>query len=122
MNSLHIIGNVCSDVELRTTTSGKEVCNFSVAVNRRKTPQNQEPGADYFRVSAWGELGKICNKYLTKGKKVSIVGPISVRAYTNNKGEAVGQLELKADDVEFLSPKSAGTIVNDPDDPFGGLN
>ena len=120
MNSLHILGNVCSDVELRTTTSGKEVCNFSVAVNRRKTPQNQEPGADYFRVSAWGELGKICERFLAKGKKVSIVGPISVRAYTNNKGEAVGQLELKADDVEFLSPKSAGTVVNDPDDPFAG--
>ena len=120
MNSLHIIGNICSDVELRTTTNGKEVCSFTVAVNRRKTQNNQDPGADYFRVSAWGEQGRVCHQYLSKGKKVSVVGPVTVRAYTNSKGDPVGQLEVKADDVEFLSPKSAGTVVDDPDDPFAG--
>ena len=120
MNSLHIIGNICSDVELRTTTSGHEVCTFSVAVNRKKTQQNKDPGTDYFRVSAWGEKGRICNQYLSKGKKVSVVGPVTVRAYTNNKGEAMGSLEVKAEDVEFLTPKSAGTVVDDPDDPFAG--
>lgn len=120
MNSLHIIGNICSDVELRTTPSGKEVCNFSVAVNRRKTQQNQDPGADYFRVSAWGEKGRVCNQYLSKGKKVSVVGSVTVRAYTNSKGDPVGQLEVMADDIEFLTPKSAGTVVDDPDDPFAG--
>ena len=120
MNSLHIIGNICSDVELRTTTSGQEVCTFSVAVNRKKTQQNKDPGTDYFRVSAWGEKGRICNQYLSKGKKVSVVGPVTVRAYTNNKGEAMGSLEVKAEDVEFLTPKSTGTVVDDPDDPFAG--
>lgn len=120
MNSLHIIGNICSDVELRTTTAGQEVCNFSVAVNRRKTQQNQDPGADYFRVSAWGEKGRVCHQYLNKGKKVSVVGPVSVRSYVNSKGEAAASLEVKADDVEFLTPKSAGTVVDDPDDPFAG--
>lgn len=120
MNSLHIIGNICSDVELRTTTSGQEVCTFSVAVNRKKTQQNKDPGADYFRVSAWNEKGRVCNQYLSKGKKVSVVGPVTVRAYTNSKGEAMGSLEVKAEDVEFLTPKSAGTVVDDPDDPFAG--
>ena len=120
MNSLHIIGNLVNDPELRTTQAGQEVCNFTVAVNRRKTQQNRDPGADYFRVSAWGEKGKICNQYLSKGKKVSVVGPVSVKAYTNSKGEAAGQLEVKAEDVEFLTPKSAGTVVDDPDDPFAG--
>lgn len=117
---MHIIGNLVSDPELRTTQGGKEVCNFTVAVNRRKTQQNHDPGADYFRVSAWNEKGKICNQYLKKGNKVSVVGSVAVRAYTNSKGEPVGQLELKADDVEFLTPKPAGTVVDDPDDPFAG--
>ena len=120
MNSLHIIGNLTSDPELRTTTSGQEVCSFTVAVNRKKTQNNREPGADYFRVSAWGEKGKVCNQYLSKGKKISVVGPVSVHAYTNSKGDPVGQLEVKADDVEFLTPKSVGTVVEDPDDPFAG--
>lgn len=120
MNSLHIIGNLTADPELRTTTAGQEVCSFTVAVNRRKTQKNPDSVADYFRVSAWGEKGKICKQYLSSGKKVSVVGPVSVRAYTNSKGEPVGQLEVKAEDVEFLTPRSAGTVVDDPDDPFAG--
>lgn len=118
MNSLHIIGNLTSDTELRTTPSGKEVCNFTVAVNRRKTQQNQDPGADFFRVSAWGDRGKTCHKFLNKGKKVSVVGPVSVRAYMNSKGEPAASLEITADDVEFLSPRE--NVVNDQDDPFMG--
>ena len=105
MNHLIIIGNLTNDPELRTTQSGQEVCNFTVAVNRRKTQQNQDPGADFFRVAAWGEKGKVCKQYLDKGRKVSVVGSVSCRAYTNSNGEAAASLEVKADDVEFLTPK-----------------
>ena len=120
MQQLTIIGNLTKDPEMRTTQSGKEVCSFTVAVNRRKTQNNQDPGADYFKVSAWEEKGRVCNRYLNRGSKVCVVGTISVRAYTNTKGEAVGSLEVRADEVEFLSSRSAGTVVDDPDDPFAG--
>ena len=104
MNKLTIIGNLTGDPEMRTTQSGKNVCNFTVAVNRKKTPNNQNPGADYFRISAWEQRGEVCAKYLSKGKKVCVVGPVSVRAYTNSKGEPAGQMEVTADEIEFLSP------------------
>ena len=114
MNSLHIIGNLTGDPELRTTSGGKEVCTFTVAVNHRR-----DDGADFFRVSAWGERGKVCNQYLSKGKKVSVVGSVSVHVYTKQNGEAGASLEVFAEDVEFLTPKGNGfTQVNDPDDPF----
>ena len=105
MNSLHIIGRLTNDPELRATTSGKEVCSFDVAVNRRKTQKNKDPEADFFRVSAWDELGRNCQKYLQKGKKVSVVGSVSCRAYKSRDGEARASLEVNANDVEFLSPK-----------------
>ena len=120
MQQLTIIGNLTKEPELRTTTSGKEVCSFTVAVNRRKSANNQEPGADYFRVSAWEERGRTCHKYLKKGSKVCVVGMVSARAYINNQGEASANLEVKADEVEFLTPKNAENVVNDPDDPFAG--
>lgn len=106
MNSLHIIGNLTNDPELRTTSTGKEVCNFTVAVNRRKTQENQDPGADFFRVAAWGEKGKVCKQYLAKGRKVSVVGSVSCRAYSKENGDPAASLEVRADDVEFLSSKS----------------
>ena len=99
MNRLTIIGNLTREPETRTTQSGKNVCTFIVAVNRRND------GADYFRVSAWGQLGEICQKYLGKGRKVAVVGSVSVNSYTTQAGEARASLEVMAQDVELLTPK-----------------
>lgn len=100
MNKLTIIGNLTKDPELRVTQEGKSVCNFTVAVNRR----NREE-ADYFRVSAWNQLGENCGKFLAKGRKVSVVGPVSVSTYTGQDGNVHANLEVTAEDVEFLSPR-----------------
>jgi single-strand DNA-binding protein len=103
MNKLFIIGNLTADPETRTTKEGTTVCSFTVAVNRKNKSANAE--ADFFRVSAWRQLGEVCRMYLAKGRKVSVVGEIHAGAYTNSKGEAVGTLEVTAQDIEFLSPK-----------------
>lgn len=113
MNKLMIIGNVCNNPETRTTPAGKTVCNFNVAVNRRKKKEG-EPDADFFRVSAWGDLGDNCQKYLVKGKKVCVVGSIGVHVYTNSKGEASANMEVLANEVEFLSPKQDQQQTEEP--------
>ena len=105
MNKLHIIGNLTRDPELRTTQSGVSVCTFTVAVNRRKTSSNDQPEADFFRVTAWRALGENCSKYLSKGRKVAVVGAVSVSTYQANDGTTRASLEVTADDVEFLSSR-----------------
>ncbi len=118
MNRLTIIGNLTHDPELRTTTSGDSVCSFSVAVNRRarRDAQSNQPEADFFRVSAWRQLGENCQKYLSKGRKVAVVGPVSVRTYQASDGTTRASLEVTATDVEFLSSRSddAATGYNVP--------
>lgn len=104
MNKLTIIGNLTRDPELRTVGSGISVCDFTVAVNRRRTGEGQQE-ADFFRVTAWRQLGENCAKYLAKGRKVCVVGPVSVRTYRTQQGETRAQLEVTADDIEFLSPR-----------------
>jgi len=114
MNKLTIIGNLTRDPELRTTSAGINVCDFTVAVNRRnrRDAQSGQPEADFFRVSAWRQLGENCARYLAKGRKVCVIGPVSVRTYQGNDGATRASLEVTADDVEFLSarndPESAG--------------
>ena len=110
MNKLTIIGNLTRDPELRTTTTGINVCTFSVAVNRRgrRDDQNGQPEADFFRVSAWRQLGENCAKFLAKGRKVCVVGPVSVRTYQANDGTTRASLEVTAEDVEFLSSRNDG--------------
>ena len=108
MNKLTIIGNLTRDPETRTTSSGINVCSFTVAVNRRRSSQNaNQPEADFFRVSAWRQLGENCQKYLAKGRKVAVVGAVSVSSYEAKDGSGTRfSLDVTADDVEFLSSRN----------------
>ena len=106
MNKLTIIGNLTKDPELRTTTSGVNVCSFRVAVNRRHGDKDE---TDFFNVSAWRERGELCAKFLQKGKKVCVIGPVSVRTYETG-GKFAASLEVTADEIEFISPR-----VSDPE-------
>lgn len=108
MNKLTIIGNLTRDPETRVTNGGKNVCTFTVAVNRR-VAKNDE--TDYFRVSAWEKTADLCQRYLSKGRKVAVVGPVSLNTYTANNGENRANLEVYAETVEFLNAKNeAGTF------------
>ena len=109
MNRLTIIGNLTKDPELRTTQSGINVCTFSVAVNRMKRDESGQDEADFFRVTAWRELGELCAKWLIKGRKVAVVGPVSVSTYTGQDRKTYANLEVMAQDVEFLSPRDQVT-------------
>ena len=106
MNKLAIIGSLGRDPELRSTPNGIPVCTFSVGVTRRKG--NEEPQTDWFKVTAWRQLGENCNRYLAKGKKVFVSGPVSVSTYTAKDGTTRASMEITADEVEFLSPAGTG--------------
>jgi single-strand DNA-binding protein len=82
------------------------VCSFTIAVNRRKSNQNNnQPDADFFRITAWRQLAEICQKYLSKGKKVFVSGSVSVSTYEGKDGKTYASMEVTADDIEFLSAK-----------------
>lgn len=110
MNKLTIIGNLTRDPEIRDFGDSR-VCNFTVAVNRRG--RSDHPEADYFRVSVWNALGESCAKYLNKGKKVCVIGPVRAGVYTDRNGESRASLEIKAEDVEFLTPRGQGEPAPD---------
>lgn len=109
MNKVFIVGNLTRDPELRTTQSGVSVCSFTVAVNKRLGADAKHPEADYFRVTAWRGLGENCSKFLAKGRKVAVVGAVGVSTYEGKDGTTKATLEVTADDVEFLTPKSEAT-------------
>ena len=111
MNKIILIGNLTRDPESRTTPSGHTVCNFDIAVNDRRGGQDNTM---YFRISAWDRTGESCQRYLSKGRKVFVAGPLSARTYQANDGTPRVSLEVTATDVEFLSSRN--------DDMAGGYN
>ena len=93
------IGNLTVDPEIRKVGEN-QVCNFSVAINRRL--KNGEERTAYVRVAVWGAQAEACHKYLKKGRKVYAEGEIGASAYTNKEGKSVASLELNNARVEFL--------------------
>ena len=102
MNKITIIGCLGKDPEVRTIPTGQTVCSFSVAVSSK---HKGEDVTTWFRVSAWEKLADVCARFLSKGRKVAVVGPVSVSSYESKDGGTRFSLDVRADDVEFLSPK-----------------
>lgn len=104
MNKIITIGNLTKDVELRSTQNGKSVATFTVAVQRAFKVDGQ-PETDFFPVVVWGAMGENCYKYLSKGKKVAIVGSLQNRSYDDKNGNKRQITEIIASEVEFLTPR-----------------
>ena len=105
MNKAILIGNLTRDPEVRTTGSGTTVCTFTIAVNRRFQNQAGERVSDFFNIVAWSQLGEFCGKYLSKGRKVSVIGEIRNRSYDAKDGSKRYITEIIADEIEPLTPK-----------------
>jgi single-strand DNA-binding protein len=102
MNKIFIIGNLVRDPELRTTPSGVPVCTFTIAVNGRKPDDTQ-----FFRITTWRQTAENCQRFLAKGRKVAVAGAVSLNTYTAKDGTTKASLEVNADEVEFLTPRTA---------------
>lgn len=107
MNQLTIIGNLVRDPESGTTPSGVGWTQFTVAARKRR-PKDGEPDAEFVRVTAWRALGETCAKYLAKGRKVCVIGEPRARSWIGRDGDPKGEIELTADQVEFLSSAGGG--------------
>jgi single-strand DNA-binding protein len=99
MNSVHLIGNLATDVELRDVGEEKKVASFLLAVGR----SNRDGGADFVWISAWDRQGELCAEYLGKGNKVAVEGRLKSRTW-EQEGTRRDAVEVVARRVDFLSP------------------
>ena len=112
--------------DIRQTNTGKNVCSFTLAVNRRYKDAQGNAAADFFSVQAWEKLAELCARYLDKGSKVFISGELRNRSYEAKDGSKRTVTEIIANEVEFLSPKAEPATppveeweqVEDSDLPF----
>jgi single-strand DNA-binding protein len=104
LNRAQIIGNLTRDPEVRTTSSGQSVANFSVATSSQWTDaqgQKQER-TEFHNVVAWGKLGEICGQYLAKGRKVFIEGRLQTRDWETQDGQKRRSTEIIAESMIML--------------------
>lgn len=115
MNKAFIVGNLTREPEVKTTTTGQTVCNFTIAVSRRF----KKDETDYIPIVVWNKQAENCGKYLSQGSKVSVSGEIQTRNYEGKNGK-VYVTEVVADEVEFLGSRPQN-IEPSADDEFADI-
>ena len=103
MNKITLSGNLVADP--LQYGDDKKRTEFKIAVDRKRKVNDQKV-TDFFRIKAWGVIGENCFKYLAKGRKVLVVGELQGSMYTDREGQPRLALDVIAEDVEFLTPKS----------------
>ena len=99
------VGRLTKDPEFRTTQSGIDVANFTLAVNRNFTNAQGEREADFINVVVFRKQAENVNNYLSKGSLAGVDGRVQSRSYENNEGKRIFVTEVVADSVQFLEPK-----------------
>ena len=107
MNKVILVGNLTRDPELSETPSGIAVCRFSIAVSRDYANADGTRETDFFNITVWRGRAENCGKYLKKGNKVAVVGSLQNRSYEDKDGIKRNVTDVVANEVEFLTPKSA---------------
>ena len=84
LNELKLIGRLTRDAEVKTTSSGRIVTRFSVAVDRPKGKEQEKATTDFLNVDAWGKLGEIVGDLGRKGSLVFVEARVQPRSYEDN--------------------------------------
>ena len=111
INKTILIGRLTRDPEVKETTNGTHFCNFTVACDRMKTKNNQDPGADFISCVAWSQSADYLGQYGHKGDTVLVDGRISTRDYEDKDGKKVYVTEVTANNVQLTAKK--GTSESD---------
>lgn len=99
INQVILMGRLTRDPEMRTTTTGKTIASFSLAVDRG----GQDDQADFFDITAWEKLGELVSQYLSKGRRCLVQGRLRQDSWDDKEtGKKRTKVEVVATDVTFL--------------------
>jgi single-strand DNA-binding protein len=112
MNSVSLVGNLATDVEVRDVADGKKLATFLLAVDRA----SKDDQADFVRVTTWDRQAELCEQYLDKGRQVGIVGRLRSSTWSDSEGNKRYAVEVTAVRVEFLgsADRSSGDTPFEP--------
>ena len=118
MNKAILVGRLTKDPELKMTENTKrEVCQFTIAVNRPYTNEDGERKADFINCVVWDKLAENLSKYQRKGNQVAVEGRIQTRNYEDKDGKKIYVTEIFVSNITFLDSKGSNDSVNNLEEP-----
>ena len=111
LNKVQLIGNLTEDPEVRETPNGTKVATVSVATNRtwKDGSGAKQESVEFSRVTLWGALAEIAEKYLKKGNKAYLEGRLETKSWEQD-GVKKYRTDIVANELIILSskPKTEG--------------
>ena len=104
LNKVILGGRLTSDPELKSTTSGTLVTQFSIAVNRKYSKEQQQ--TDFINCVAWKGTAEFISKYFKKGSSICVTGNIQVRSFNDNQGNKRYATEVIVEEANFVDGKN----------------
>ncbi len=118
MNKFIALGNLTRDPESRETKSGKNVTNFSIAINNKVNDT-----VTYIDVETWNKSADNCKRFLSKGRRVLVEGRLQLNTWKSKSGENRSKIYCVADSVTFLSKSDQESGHNNsPQNQAEGIN
>lgn len=105
MNKIILLGRLVADPETRYTQSNIPMTRFKLAVNRPGKPQEGQPSADFFQITAWRATAEFVGKYFHKGQQVLVEGYLRNNSWTDQQGNKRYSDDIHAEQVYFADSK-----------------
>jgi len=112
VNKVILLGHLGRDPEVRSTPSGRQVANFTLATNRRWT--NRETGerqeeTEWHRIVVWGRQAEVAGQYLRRGKQIYLEGRLQTRSWEDRQsGEKRYTTEVICENFQMLGSRDGG--------------
>ena len=111
MNKIILLGRFTRDPEVRYTSTGKVVCQGTIAVDRPFVNQDGQHEADFIPIVIWGKQAEVCGNSFAKGQRILIEGRLQIRSYDKD-GLKRYATEVIVSSFNFIEKKTSNTDTN----------
>lgn len=105
LNKVILMGRLTADPELRPTTGGVDVANFTLAVERNRASKGTERQTDFLDCVAWRGTAEFVSRYFKKGMQVAVTGRIQTRKWKDQNDQRRVSVEIVVDEAFFADSK-----------------
>ncbi len=108
INKVILVGNLGRDPEMRSTTSGMAVANFSIATNRkwRDKEGNRQEQTEWHNIVCFGRQAEVAGQYLNRGKQIYVEGRLQTRSWEDRQsGETKYRTEIVCENFQMLGQR-----------------
>ena len=108
LNSVHLLGRLAQEPEIRYTQGGTPVASFDLAVQVPSRDKNNPNPPEYIPIVCWGYQAEFVGRFLTKGRQIVVEGRLTTRKWEDKNGSKRKDVEVTAGRIYFADSNNGG--------------